>query len=230
MTRLYKTWSSIVHARSNDRCEVCGSEGKNDAHHVQPRQICSGLRFDPRNGVCLCPSHHKYGHQSAHKGMLWFVDWFKNHRPDDYAFVMSWLDHEIDCKNRGVLYSVEENLHDKYEDAIDPIPRYKVVGYDKKGNRVESVVKAMNNRAAEYIFWKDWPAGEDGYEKLKGIYKTEQVEIPRWREDDVECLKNDLVGRGLMDENGNQIIREQCPKISDITKIAIVQTFGKKDN
>ena len=189
MARLYKTWSAVVHARSNDRCEVCGAEGKNDAHHVQPRQICSGLRFDPRNGVCLCPSHHKYGHRSAHKGMLWFVDWFKNNRPGDYAVVMENLDKELDCKNRMELYDVEEDLRERYCDAIPPIGHYKVTAYDRKGNKVESVIKAYNNRAAEYIFWQRWPKDE-GYEKLKGIYKTEQVEAPSWEEEGNDLARN----------------------------------------
>ena len=96
MARLYRLWSEIVHDRAGNKCEVCGAEGKLDAHHVQPRQICSGLRFNPANGVCLCPSHHKWGHKSAHKGMLWFVDWFQKNRKDDYEFLMKNLDMEID--------------------------------------------------------------------------------------------------------------------------------------
>lgn len=116
--------------------------------------------------------------------MLWFVDWFATNRPDDYAYLMKNLDKELDCKDRMILYVVEEDLHERYSDAISPIGHYKVVAYDEKGNKVESVIKAYNNRAAEYIFWKRWPAGQDGFEKLKGIYKTEQVEAPRCSEED----------------------------------------------
>lgn len=177
-TRLYKTWAAIGHARSNGRCEVCGATGKIDAHHVQPRQICSGLRFDPHNCVCLCSSHHKYGHRSAHKGMLWFADWFKTNRPDDYEYVMRNLDRELDCKDRSKLYVVENDLHTRYSDAVAPLTTYRVVGYDKKLNKVESVVDAYNNRSAEFLFWSSWPKSEI---PLKGIQKTEELKVEHFR-------------------------------------------------
>lgn len=239
VARLYKTWSAIVHGRANGRCEVCGAEGKNDAHHVQPRQICSGLRFDPRNGVCLCPSHHKYGHQSAHKGMLWFVDWFRKTRPEDYEFVMMCLDHELDCKNRFRLYTIEDNLHKNYGDIVGPMPSYSVVAYDRKGNKVESVVSAINNKAAEFIFWNDWPVGEEGIEKLKGIQKTEPVKsnddasVGRVLEADndlpegyVAKLRDGLEKKGLIDGNGNAVYRQQLPTSMESAAIAIVQSKG----
>ena len=46
--RLYKKWSEVVRAMAGNKCEVCGAEGKLDAHHVQPRQICSSRRFRGR--------------------------------------------------------------------------------------------------------------------------------------------------------------------------------------
>ena len=222
VARLYRTWSAIVHARTDGRCEVCGAEGKNDAHHVQPRQVCSGLRFDPRNGVCLCPSHHKFGRQSAHKGMLWFADWFRKNRPGDYGHVMENLDLELDCRDRLKLYAVESDLHDRYGDAIAPLPAYDVVAYDRKGNKVQSVVQAHNNRAAEFVFWNNWPKTEI---PLKGIHKT--TEVTHACPEKAAEMKRDLIGRGLMDEDGNAINTRQLPKSTDAAAIAIVQTYGK---
>ena len=58
-TRLYKAWAAIVHAYHNGRCAVCGKEHTTqaplNAHHIMPRQMFSGLRFDPQNGIALCP-------------------------------------------------------------------------------------------------------------------------------------------------------------------------------
>lgn len=178
-TRLYKTWAAIVHAYYNNHCAICGKEHSKEAplnaHHIMPRQMFSGLRFAPENGIALCPKCHKMGKWSAHKGGIWFAEWLRTHAPEKYEYCLKWAHEELDCKDRMRLYVKEEDLHDRYEDAIAPINWYRVVAYDKKGNKVESVIKAYNNRAAEYVFWNRWPGGYDGYEKLKGIHKTEEV-------------------------------------------------------
>lgn len=231
-TRLYKTWAAIGHAYYDDRCAVCGRENSKDAplnaHHIMPRQMFSGLRFDPKNLLLCCPKCHKLGKFSAHKGGIWIAEWLRTHEPQKYEYCLKHANDELDCKDRMRLYVLEEDLHERYSDAISPISHYKIVAYDKKGNKVESVIKAYNNRAAEYIFWQRWPAGQGGFEKLKGIHKTEQVEIPRWDEDDVECMKKDLVGRGLMAEDGNAIYRQQTPIMADAAKMAIVQSAMDK--
>ena len=178
-TRLYKTWSAIVHASYGNKCAVCGKpnskEAPLNAHHIMPRQMFSGLRFDPLNGISLCPKCHKLGKFSAHKGGIWFAWWLQNNQVDKYNYCLNRRDRELDCKDRLQLYSVEDSLHDSKH--VEPLTNYKIVAYDKKGNKVESVVHAYNKRAAEYIFWYNWPEGE-GYEKLKGIHKTEETEEP----------------------------------------------------
>ena len=199
-TRLYKAWASIVHAYYNDRCAICGKENSKEAplnaHHIMPRQMFSGLRFDPQNGIALCPKCHKMGKWSAHKGGIWFAEWLRNHAPEKYQHCITNAVFEIDCKDRMKLYEIEEDLHERYCDAIAPIGLYKVVAYDRKGNKVESVIKAYNNRSAEYIFWQRWPNGES-YEKLKGIHKTEQVEAPRWENESDELSATKFTRRIL---------------------------------
>lgn len=44
----------------------------------------------------------------------------------------------------------------------------------------------------------------------------------------IKEMKNDLVKRGLMDENGNQILRQTTPRYCDTAKIAIVQEALRK--
>ena len=199
-TRLYKTWAAIVHAYYNDRCAICGKENSKEAplnaHHIMPRQMFSGLRFSPQNGIALCPKCHKMGKWSAHKGGIWFAEWLRTHAPEKYEYCLKWANEEFDCKDRMRLYVKEEDLHERYADAIAPIGRYKVVAYDKKGNKVEAVVKAYNNRAAEFVFWNRWPGGhEEGYEKLKGIYKTEEVKgpAPTWEDERNEKFHQELM-------------------------------------
>ena len=163
-TRLYKTWATIVHAYYNDRCAICGKgnskEAPLNAHHIMPRQMFSGLRFDPQNGVSLCPKCHKMGKFSAHKGGIWFAEFLRSFYPVKYDYCIAHKDDELNCKDRSKLYAVEDDLHTRYSDAIAPLTTYRVVAYDKKLNKVESVVRAYNNRAAEFLFWNSWPKSE----------------------------------------------------------------------
>jgi len=175
-TRLYKTWAAIVHSYYNNRCAICGKEHSKEAplnaHHIMPRQMFSALRFAPENGIALCPKCHKMGRFSAHKGGIWFAEWLRTHDPDRYQYCLTWANEDLDCKDRSALYSAESDLHSRYGDAIAPLPMYDVVAYDRKGNKVQSVVMAYNNRAAEFIFWNSWPKTEI---PLKGIHKSSEV-------------------------------------------------------
>lgn len=163
--RLYKKWSMVVHELAGNRCEVCGAEGKLDAHHVQPRQICSGLRFDPRNGICLCPSHHKWGRESAHRGMLWFVDWFQHNRPEDYGYLMARLDSELNCKDRGSLYLAECKLHDHHENILGKLPYFQVEYTMGDIKEIHEVLQAPNGLAAADILIKR--KRDEGYRHIK---------------------------------------------------------------
>jgi len=46
------------------------------------------LRYDLRNGVCLCSLHHSLGKASAHQDPIWFTYWLMEHRPDDYNYLI----------------------------------------------------------------------------------------------------------------------------------------------
>lgn len=177
-TRLYKAWAAIVHSYYNDHCAICGKENSKEAplnaHHIMPRQMFSGLRFDPQNGIALCPRCHKMGKWSAHKGGIWFAEWLRNHAREKYEHCLANAMLDLDCKDRSALYAVENDLHTRYSDAIAPLTTYHVVGYDKKLNKVESVVNAYNNRSAEFLFWSRWSKSET---PLKGIQKTEELKV-----------------------------------------------------
>ena len=57
-----------------------------NAHHIITRDN-NNLRWDFRNGVLLCVKHHKYGNPCAHKNPIWFAEWLKQNRPDDYEYL-----------------------------------------------------------------------------------------------------------------------------------------------
>lgn len=174
-TRLYRLWAEIVHARYNGKCAVCGRENSKEAplnaHHIMPRQMFTGLRFNPWNGISLCPRCHKMGKFSAHKGGIWFAEWLRTHDKTTYDYCLAGKDTELDCKSRAALYSVENMLHDAYGDVVAPLTSYHVTAYDRNGSQVGAVLHAYNNRAAEFIFWNSWPKTET---PLKGICRTDE--------------------------------------------------------
>ncbi len=79
-------WSKAVKLRAGGRCEICGKEYGINSHHVIGR-VNYNLRWDLRNGVALCISHHKFGVFSAHENPIYFMSWFKKHRPEDYEYI-----------------------------------------------------------------------------------------------------------------------------------------------
>lgn len=79
-------WSRAIKKVNSDRCEVCGKEGKLNSHHIVGRKNRT-LRWDVRNGACLCTTHHKLGKQSAHEDPLWFQEWLEKNRKDDLKYL-----------------------------------------------------------------------------------------------------------------------------------------------
>jgi hypothetical protein len=80
-----RLWSAIV--RAGGECERCGrtsEESQLHAHHVYGRNN-HRLRFEPRNGVCLCARCHRWTHDNP----LSYATWFREHRSEDDAFLHS---------------------------------------------------------------------------------------------------------------------------------------------
>lgn len=174
--RLYKKWATIVHALGNHKCETCGKEHTSqaplNAHHIMPRQMFYGLRFDPHNGISLCPKCHKMGKFSAHKGGIWFAEWLRTNRAEKYQYCINNAEKDLDCKDRNKLYEIEDNLHREYETHIGKLPYYQIIGYTKDGRRAGCVIKAATPKSAEYQFMQNWPKDE---KPIKGIFKTIEV-------------------------------------------------------
>lgn len=80
-----KVYSLIV--RSKGYCEKCGKPDSLNTHHIIHRTN-KWLRFDLRNGCCLCVGCHIFGPESAHHGEAYFMEWFRNYRPDDLEYLL----------------------------------------------------------------------------------------------------------------------------------------------
>ena len=118
--RLMRLWVDKVRVLNGDRCAVCGrsygdvdAKGKScflNAHHIDSRHTNPRMRWDALNGILLCPKHHKFSKNSAHKGSIWFITWLMKYRFDQYVYIMSHRDEDLDIENRDVLYAIEERL------------------------------------------------------------------------------------------------------------------------
>lgn len=80
-----KEWSRIV--RHNKHCEKCNRTNcKLDAHHIQSKMF-KNTRFKLENGICLCPTCHKFGNISAHKSLI-FYEWLRLNKPFQYEWIV----------------------------------------------------------------------------------------------------------------------------------------------
>lgn len=88
---LDKLWRSVD---KKEYCEVCVTLPDKDKvnysqihpHHV----ICRGhkvTRWDLKNQVWLCATHHTLGKYSAHLNAIWFSDWLKKNKPEIYKYL-----------------------------------------------------------------------------------------------------------------------------------------------
>lgn len=108
--RLMRLWTARVAEDWGHRCAVCGSDKLPNAHHMENRNTCRALRYDPMNGILLCPSHHKFGKDSAHKGGIWFADWLMRNAPGRFRYVLEHRNDDINLNDREVLARLEERL------------------------------------------------------------------------------------------------------------------------
>ena len=76
-------WSEIVKIRAGYKCEYCGSTKSLNSHHIFSRSNRS-VRWDVKNGICLCALHHTLGNMSAHKAPLEFGDWIREQRGEQW--------------------------------------------------------------------------------------------------------------------------------------------------
>ncbi|MHB8276393.1 MAG: hypothetical protein ACYDIA_01900 [Candidatus Humimicrobiaceae bacterium] len=83
--RLLDLWTTIV--KRKGECEICGNKNYLNAHHIISKTNFT-LKWDIRNGCCLCAGCHIFNRLSAHLDPLFFVLWLQEHRKDDYEYLL----------------------------------------------------------------------------------------------------------------------------------------------
>lgn len=84
-------WSHAVRDDWDNRCAMCGARNV-EAHHIFPR-AWETTRYDLRNGIALCPTHHKFDpDRSPHMCAPGFTAWIQESYPSVYEWVQgTWL-------------------------------------------------------------------------------------------------------------------------------------------
>ncbi len=107
--KLDEAWSLAVKKKAGYKCEVCGigESGHLNSHHIVGRRN-RRVRWDVRDGVCLCVKHHRFGIESAHEDPLWFREWLEDKRWEDYAYLYT-IKNQI---KKWTLEDMEEQLEE----------------------------------------------------------------------------------------------------------------------
>ena len=129
--RLLLLWSQAVRSRVGYKCEICGVKRgdivnekavKIDAHHLISKYIKnSPLKYDIRNGVCLCSSCHKFHANSFHKNPVRTITWLILNRPFDYEFILANDSLRVDLNDRKVLEEIEIRLKENKPLDLDKL-------------------------------------------------------------------------------------------------------------
>lgn len=63
--KMLSNWTEMVKERAGNRCEMADEHcnGPLHAHHMIPKHLDPGKKFDVENGICLCEAHHKMIHR-----------------------------------------------------------------------------------------------------------------------------------------------------------------------
>ena len=116
---------NIIKAKADNKCAVCEYLGEKEkryygqsinAHHIIGKN-CLYLRYDLRNGIALCVSHHKFGKLSAHKGGVWFTRILETIRAEDLPYLE---EHQHDVMQATPI----QWYRDKYEELEKSSPPF----------------------------------------------------------------------------------------------------------
>ena len=99
-TRADTLWSYAIREDWAWECAVCGDTFNLQAHHLIEKSRCNALRYEMRNGICLCATHHTYDSVcSPHAGPIGFTLFLQRNHPH----IVEW---------------VEENNHQRPTESV----------------------------------------------------------------------------------------------------------------
>ena len=90
-------WSKLVKLKAGNRCEIklCGRTKNLNSHHIFTRRN-KAVRWDPMNGVALCPSHHTLDSKfSAHATPITFTNWLVREKGQNFVDLLTIKSNQI---------------------------------------------------------------------------------------------------------------------------------------
>jgi hypothetical protein len=106
--KLDKAWSQVVKQRAGNKCEVCGKVQSLNSHHYISRSNRM-LRWDPRNGVCVCAGCHLFKNESFHKNPEFSHYWMEENRWEDLR--------DINC----IMYEIKKWTIEDMESTLEEL-------------------------------------------------------------------------------------------------------------
>ena len=103
-----RAWSIRVRNLADNKCVLCESEALLHSHHLEDSRLCTSLRYDTRNGVCVCAKHHKYCNEAAHKSFSTIFRYMVNNRLDDIHYLESHRNDKVEWTTELLLKKIGE--------------------------------------------------------------------------------------------------------------------------
>ena len=104
--KLLKEWSRIVRDRDGNCCAVCGSDKFIQAHHLLAKKKYPQYKLDPKIGIALCSGHHCFFPRSAETNAIWFANWLRINRPEQYEYCFNLI---FTKENKDDLWKEQAN-------------------------------------------------------------------------------------------------------------------------
>lgn len=111
-------WSKLVKYRAGHVCEKCGKAKGLQSHHIFGRRRLS-VRWDKRNGICLCPGCHTLSSKfSAHQTPTEFTFWIIEKRGQEwYDQLLKKANTPYKVDKEGIKIYLKKEIK-SYEDYI----------------------------------------------------------------------------------------------------------------
>jgi hypothetical protein len=86
-------WRRKVFERDNYTDQISGkqTEGRLDPHHILDKKHFPQFRFEVMNGITLNYWNHKVGNLCPHLNAIYFSEWLKVHKPEQWHWVRARL-------------------------------------------------------------------------------------------------------------------------------------------
>lgn len=108
--KCYHLWNKLVKDKAGNKCEHCGKTKRLNAHHIEGYITNKGLRYEARNGLCLCPRCHKFGWFSAHNSFVFMYLIMTEKRLDDLLFLIEMRGKKVDLTKNYLENKINELL------------------------------------------------------------------------------------------------------------------------